>query len=222
MMRKMIMVIGCLFSTMTHAANLLPVHIDTADKASLQRGAKLFMDYCSGCHSLRYMRYNRMAVGLGLTTVNGEVDTNLLQSNLIYTHARPHDPIQISMPATDARQWFGRVPPDLSLTARERGASWIYTYLNSFYADPKRPFGNNNWLVPDVAMPNVLLPLRDNNMTQQQFEQSLTDIVTFLSYVAEPEKADRYTLGWKVLLFLLVFLVVVWSIKKKPILIDKR
>jgi ubiquinol-cytochrome c reductase cytochrome c1 subunit len=118
------------------------------------------------------------------------------------------------MPATDARQWFGRVPPDLSLTARERGVSWIYTYLNSFYADPKRPFGDNNWLVPDVAMPNVLLPLRDNNMTQQQFEQSLTDIVTFLSYVAEPEKAERYTLGWKVLLFLLVFLVVVLHIKK--------
>ncbi len=209
-MRKTMIGLCCLFLTVTHAANLLPVHIDTADKAALQRGAKLFMDYCSGCHSLRYLRYNRMAEGLGLTTASGEVDTALLQSNLIYTHATPQDPIQISMPAADARQWFGRVPPDLSLTARERGASWIYTYLNSFYADPKRPFGANNFLVPDVAMPNVLVPLRDNSdMTQQQFEQSLTDVVTFLSYVAEPEKAERHTLGWKVLLFLLVLLILV-------------
>jgi ubiquinol-cytochrome c reductase cytochrome c1 subunit len=122
------------------------------------------------------------------------------------------------MPAADARQWFGRVPPDLSLTARERGASWIYTYLNSFYADPKRPFGANNFLVPDVAMPNVLVSLRDNSgMTQQQFEQSLTDVVSFLSYVAEPEKAMRHTLGWKVLLFLLVLLIVVFSAKRSPI-----
>ena len=204
-MRKIIIGLCCLFVMLTHAATLLPVHIDTENKATLQRGAKLFMNYCSGCHSLRYMRYNRMAHDLGLTTVSGEVDTDFLQSNLIYTHATPQDPIQISMPAADARQWFGRVPPDLSLTARERGSSWIYTYLKSFYADAKRPFGANNLLVPDVAMPNVLMPLRDNSgMTQQQFEQSLTDVVTFLSYVAEPEKAMRHTLGWKVLLFLLV------------------
>ena len=180
----------------------------TEHQAALLRGAKWFMDYCSGCHSLRYMRYNRMAHDVGFMTASGEVDVNLLRSNFIYTHAMPHDPIQISMPAVDARQWFGRVPPDLSLTARERGRAWIYTYLNSFYADPSRPFGANNRLVPDVAMPNVLVPLRDDNgMTQQQFEQSLNDVVAFLSYVAEPEKAERESLGWKVLLFLLILLI---------------
>lgn len=211
-------VIGFFIMTLTAAATTLrsadlprlvgdiPSHTD--HQATLLRGAKWFMDYCSGCHSLRYMRYNRMAHDLGLMSASGEVDSNLLRSNFIYTHATPQAPIQISMPTADARQWFGRVPPDLSLTARERGTTWIYTYLNSFYADSSRPFGANNRLVPDVAMPNVLVPLRDDNgMTQQQFEQSLTDVVAFLSYVAEPEKAERESLGWKVLLFLLVLLI---------------
>lgn len=201
---------------LAHAATPpLPVHIDTEDHATLQRGAKQFMDYCSGCHALRYMRYNRMAKDLGMTTSTGEIDPQRLKNNLIYTRATPQDPIQISMPAVDARQWFGRVPPDLSLTANERGTAWIYAYLNSFYPDPKRPFGANNLLIPDVSMPNVLLPLReDHHMTQQQFDQSLIDIVTFLSYVAEPEKAERQMLGWKVLLFLFVFFIVIYGLRK--------
>ena len=117
---------------------LLPIAIDLHDKEKLQRGAKIFMNYCSGCHSLRFMRYNRMATDLGLITFSGAIDSDLLISNLIFTTAKEQDPIVNSMPATDARQWFGRLPPDLSLSARERGAEWIYTYLKSFSSNCKK------------------------------------------------------------------------------------
>ena len=213
---------------------LLPIDTDVQDPARLQRGAKIFMNYCSGCHSLRFMRYNRMARDLGLTTFTGEIDTDLLKNNLIFTTAQIQDPIQISMPPTDARQWFGRTPPDLSLSARERGADWIYTYLKSFYVDKSRPFGANNLLVPDVAMPNILAPLQGNviaeknselkpsdivlvargEMTEQEFDSALQDLVTFLVYVAEPVQLIRYRIGVFVLLFLLVFLVVAYRLKR--------
>jgi ubiquinol-cytochrome c reductase cytochrome c1 subunit len=132
--------------------------------ASLQRGAKVFMNYCSGCHSLKYLRYNRMAEDLGLTTFDGQIDQDLLKSNLIFTQATIYDPIQIAMPAEDAKQWFGVVPPDLSLSARERGGQWLYNYLNSFYNDSSRPFGVNNLLIPNVAMPDMLEPLIGKRM----------------------------------------------------------
>lgn len=212
---------------------LIPVTINTQDKEALQRGAQMYMNYCSGCHSLRYMRYNRMANDLGLTTFDGQVDNDLLQNNLIFTQAKIQDPIEISMPEAGARQWFGRVPPDLSLTARERSPSWIYTYLKSFYSDPRRPFHANNLLVPDVSMPNILAPLsgitivenlhRENQslvlieggeMTEQQFDQSIRDLVTFLTYVAEPIKTTRISIGLKVLPFLFLLLMVVYLLKK--------
>ncbi len=217
---------------------LLPVAIDLHDKAKLQRGAKIFMNYCSGCHSLRFMRYNRMAKDLGLITFAGDIDSDLLVNNLILTKATVQDPIENSMPATDARQWFGRLPPDLSLSARERGPDWIYTYLKSFYADKTRPFGANNALLPDVAMPNILEPLEgkviakhgDDNadhhvplhlvlvkqgeMSQQEFDSTLQDLVTFLVYVAEPVQLIRYRIGVVVILFLFLFLVVARQLKK--------
>jgi ubiquinol-cytochrome c reductase cytochrome c1 subunit len=215
---------------------LLSVTIDVNNKEKLQRGARLFMNYCSGCHTLKYMRYNRMAHDLGLTTFTGEVDKDLLVSNLIFNRAKLYDPIENSMPATDAREWFGRVPPDLSLSARERGPAWIYTYLKSFYADKNRPFGSNNVLVPDVAMPNVLAPLEGTvivdkpadamlspnhlllvepgTMTEQQFDSALEDLVTFLVYVAEPVQLIRYRIGVLVILFLGVFLWFACQLKK--------
>jgi ubiquinol-cytochrome c reductase cytochrome c1 subunit len=191
---------------------LLPVKVDLQDPAKLQRGAKFFMDYCSGCHSLRYLRYNRMAKDLKLTAFTGEIEENFLANNLIYTRAKISDPIRVSIPATDARQWFGVVPPDLSLTARERGANWIYTYLKSFYPDNSRPFGTNNLLVPQVAMPNVIAPLRD--MEQAQLDQLLADLTTFLVYVAEPVKLIRYRIGLGVIGFLSIFLLSVYQLKK--------
>lgn len=217
---------------------LLPVNINLHDKASVQRGAKLFMNYCSGCHSLRYMRYNRMAKDLGLTTFTGDIDKDLLVSNLIFTTSKVEDPIEISMPPEDARQWFGRVPPDLSLSARKYSPAWLYTYLKSFYVDKTRPFGANNVLFPDVAMPNILAPLggkviaipnglhssghlptrlllvEPGAMTQQQFDSAVRDLVTFMVYVAEPVKLIRYQIGWVVMGFLGVFLIVAFRLKK--------
>lgn len=214
-------------------ATLIPIEVDTSNKEALQRGAQLYMNYCSGCHSLRYMRYSRMAKDLGLTTFDGQIDNELLHNNLVFTQVKIQDPIEISMPEVDARQWFGRVPPDLSLTARERSPSWIYTYLKSFYADPKRPFHANNLLVPDVAMPNILAPLggivaiqnrqtetpslvliENGEMTAQQFDHAVRDLVTFLTYVAEPVKSTRISIGLKVLPFLFLLLIVVYLLKR--------
>lgn len=211
-----------------------PVSINLKDKHALQRGARIYMNYCSGCHSLQYMRYNRMARDLGLTTFDGELDEDLLKSNLIFTKASINDPIQIALLPEDAKQWFGVVPPDLSLTARSRGSLWIYNYLQSFYVDDKRPFGSNNLLFPDVAMPNVLEPLlgkmslRKNpnthlatlimiepgDMQQAEFESVLQDLVTFLVYVGEPAQLIRYKIGTFVIVFLLVFLILACKLKQ--------
>lgn len=135
-------------------------HIDITDKASLQRGAKYFLNYCAGCHSLQYLRYSQIAKDIGLVTYDGEIDRTLVMNNLILTAAKIEDPITNIMPTEAAKKWFGVAPPDLTLEARVRGADWLYTYLISFYRDEKRPFGVNNWLFPDVAMPHVLAELQ--------------------------------------------------------------
>ncbi|WP_133139333.1 cytochrome c1 [Legionella genomosp. 1] len=229
---------GVLHAAAEDNVKLLPVDIDLQDKARLQRGAKMYMNYCSGCHSLKYMRYNRMAHDLGLTTFDGELDSDLLINNLIFTRAPIYDPIRISMPPADAQEWFGKVPPDLSLSARQRGASWLYTYLKGFYVDKTRPFGANNILIPGVAMPNVLEPLagrvvaienkdeagylflshlllsEPGEMTQPEFDSAVTDLVNFLVYVGEPAKLVRYRAGGFVIAFLFIFLLVVYRLKK--------
>lgn len=186
--------------------------INIQDKASLQRGAKLFMNYCSGCHSLKYLRYNRMAKGLGLTRFSGQVDDDLLKNNLIFTQATINDPIQIAMPPEDAKQWFGTVPPDLSLIAREKGTEWLYNYLSGFYKDDSRPFGANNHLVPDVAMPNILETLSDE-LLKRQFDASLLDLVTFLAYAGEPMQLERYYMGFFVIGFLCFLFLAVLGLK---------
>ncbi|WP_370569542.1 cytochrome c1 [Legionella sp. MW5194] len=243
MMKGLLTVLFGLFISVSHASvghevALKTFDLNVQDETRLQRGAKMYMNYCSGCHSLRFMRYNRMAHDLGLTTFDGELDTDLLFSNLIFTQAKVFDPIQISMPPEDAMQWFGIVPPDLSLSAREKGPFWIYTYLTSFYADKTRPFGSNNLLKPDVAMPNVLEPLAgkiiavDNNnnpnltaishllqvekgeMNLAEFESAVQDLVTFLAYVSEPAQLVRYDIGKGVLIYLGVFLVLAYLLKK--------
>lgn len=135
-------------------------NINLHDKASLQRGAKLYMNHCAGCHSLKYMRYQRMAKDIGIVDSFGDVYQDLVKDNLIFTGAKIGDTIKTAMQEQDAKQWFGVAPPDLSLIARVRGANWIYTYLQSFYVDTKRPWGANNLLLPDTAMPNVLESLQ--------------------------------------------------------------
>lgn len=238
--RPFLKLIGCMYlilntqMTFGQEVHLQTVTVDIHNKESLQRGAKLFMNYCSGCHSLKYIRYNRMAEDMGLTTFDGHLEEGLLTNNLIFTKSSIYDPIQIAMSPEDAKQWFGMVPPDLSLSARNRGPDWIYTYLKSFYADKTRPFGANNLLIPDVAMPNVLEPLigrvvavdnkdkhtksllmvEPGEMHQAQFDSAMLDLVNFLVYVGEPAKLVRYKLGVFVMLYLGLLLIVAVLLKK--------
>ena len=223
--------LNLIFTMQIALANEIPVQsisIDITNKPRLQRGAKLFMNYCSGCHSLKYMHYNQMAKDLGLT--EGKVEKKLI-NNLIFTKAILYDPIAIAMPPEDAKRWFGVVPPDLSLSARERGAVWLYNYLKSFYSDNARLFGVNNLLVPNVAMPNVLEPLmgqmilvsnnesslllvKHGEMPPIQMDSALQDLVTFLVYVAEPAQLIRYRLGIFVLIFLCIMFIAAYLLNR--------
>lgn len=229
-----------------HGIKLENPRIEIHDKASLQRGAKYFMNYCVTCHSLQYMRYEQLATGLGMTDEDGKVDEELVYSTLISTGAKLTDKIKTNMPADFAKQSFGVVPPDLTLVARSRGVNWLYTYFNSFYSDPKRPLGTNNFLFPDVAMPNVFQAMQgtqlpvyrmeskqiDGNptevevvdhlrldskgtMTPNEFDHMTRDLVNFLQYVAEPTKVERHRLGIWVMLFLVLFLIVAYLLKKE-------
>jgi ubiquinol-cytochrome c reductase cytochrome c1 subunit len=235
-----------------------PINIE--DKASLQRGARDYVNYCLACHSLRYMRYNRMAQDLGLlqakhdVTLPGNqgvlhdvqgVDDALVYKTLIFTDAKIYDFMLNAMPVKDAKEWFGVAPPDLTLETRVRGADWVYTYLLSFYRDPTRPRGVNNWLFPQVAMPNVLGGLQgdqiavyheagehsgeastvkqiehlqqitDGTMTQQQFQHMVGDITNFLAYAAEPAQTERTAMGLWVLGFMLVFAIIAYLLKRE-------
>lgn len=130
-------------------------HIVTniSDKASLQRGVKFYMNYCAGCHATQFQRYERVADDLG-------IPHELMMDNLVFTDAKIGDLMKNGMIKAEANQWFGAAPPDLTMVARVRGADWLYTYLRTFYLDPKRPWGVNNLVFPDVAMPHVLLELQ--------------------------------------------------------------
>ncbi|MCE0722356.1 cytochrome c1 [Legionella resiliens] len=204
----------CFFSLLLNSVVLAhSAEVDVQDKASLQRGARLFMNYCSGCHSLNYLRYNHMAKGLGITRFDGRINEDLLKNNLIFTQATVNDPIRIALPPEDAKQWFGIVPPDLSLVAREKGTEWLYSYLNGFYRDDARPFGTNNRLVPGVAMPNILETL-NHELPKDQFNNELHDLVSFLAYVGEPMQSIRYRIGLYVVSFLFVLFLVVLGLKR--------
>ncbi len=232
------------------AASQIPldkVKIDPRDQASLQRGAKLYVNYCQGCHSLQFMRYNRMAVDLGIVDTDGKAHTHLVKNNLIFTGSKLHEPMLNGMSEEEAARWFGMVPPDLSLITRVRGPNWVYSYLRSFYADASRPWGTNNLVFNDVSMPNVLLELqgeqvpiyrtevtkapggasrevqvldhlelaKPGSMQPQAFDSAMRDLVNFLAYVAEPVKLERQRIGYWVIGFLIVFLVVVYLLKKE-------
>lgn len=167
-----------------------------AKKEQLQRGAMLFINHCSGCHSLKYTTYQRIRHDLALP------------KNSVIS-------LQASIPKADAIHWFGKLPPDLSLTARARGQDWINQYLLSFYPDTTRPFGVNNALLRDTSMPDVLSPLKRQAILthdNQQLENIAQDISAFLSYVAEPASLVRYRLGCFVLCFLCIFGAMVFQI----------
>jgi ubiquinol-cytochrome c reductase cytochrome c1 subunit len=114
---------------------LLPSGTDIKNTESLQRGARNFMNYCSGCHSLKYLRYNRLAADLKIP------ESEL--ANLMFTSDKAFDTINSAMPS-DSEGWFGKQPPDLSLIARSRSPDYLYSYMKGFYVDKTRPWGVNN------------------------------------------------------------------------------
>jgi ubiquinol-cytochrome c reductase cytochrome c1 subunit len=211
-------------------------HADNAveDRASLQRGACNFMNYCIGCHSLKYMRYQRMADDL-------KIPLDVLQTNLILPGSNSLDYITTPMPPADAQAWFGKVPPDLSLIARSKGVDYVYRFLKTFFEDPSRPTGTDNLALPSAAMPAVLSELegtkqavfRDQkgvgggtervfdhfetispgNMTPEEYDGFVRDTVNFLDYVGEPAQVERRSMGIWVVLFLLLLSSFAWLLK---------
>ena len=207
---------------------------DINNTESLQRGARNFMNYCSGCHSLKYLRYNRLAADLQIP------ESEL--GNLMFTTNKSFDTINSAMPK-DAEGWFGKQPPDLSLMARERGVDYIYAFLKGFYVDKTRPWGVNNLILPGAAMPHVLAekqglqkPVFKNEpddrgsarmvlagveamtpgaLKPEEYDQFVRDIANFLDYAGEPIKAKRQSMGVFVMLFLLVFFVFAYLLKKE-------
>jgi len=180
---------------------------DISDTASLQNGAKLFMNYCSGCHAISFMRYNRIAKDLNLSD-------SLMAENLMFAGDKPGETITTAMPKEGAAKWFGVTPPDLSLVARAKGTDWIYTYLRGFYEDDSKVFGVNNKVLENASMPDVLWSLKEGK-SEAEFDQDVRDITNFLDYVGEPAKLIRTRLGVWVLLFLGVLLVLTYLLKKE-------
>lgn len=213
-----------------HAGN------DVSNVASLQRGARNFVNYCMGCHSAKFVRYNRLAADLGLSEQQ-------VRDNLMFTGEKTSDTMKSVMSEKDAARWFGAAPPDLSVMARYKSADYIFTFLKSFHVDPKRPTGANNHVLEGAAMPNVLAELqglqktvyegesdKDGHvqkrfkgfesvskgaMTPEQFDDFVRDTVNFLDYIAEPVQMTRRNLGVGVMLFLLVFWGLAHFLKKE-------
>jgi len=190
------------------------VKIDLSDFPSLQRGAQTFMNYCSGCHGLKFVRYSTMAQDIGIVDRNGKVLEQAVKDNLMFVGDKISDSIVPAMQKAEGAAWFGVAPPDLSLTVRAKGADWVYSYLRAFYPDAKRPWGVNNRVFPDVAMPHVLNDLQAT-LSPPEYDRLVADLVNFLSYAAEPHQLARKRLGVFVLLFLGVFLVFAALLKRE-------
>lgn len=235
-MRKLIIAALLLLSPTVLVANtggpsLLDADIDLRDQASLQRGAKYFVNYCMGCHSLQYMRYNRLAQDLG-------IDEITLRENLLFGDAKPGDLMENAMRPQDALKWFGTAVPDLTLVTRWRSSDWVYTYLKSFYVDPTRPYGVNNVVFPLVGMPHGLSNLqgiqepvfahghgepvvvgvklvKEGTLSAKEYDTMVRDITNFLTYAGEPMQLERQRLGVYVLLFLGVLFIIAYLMKKE-------
>lgn len=213
---------------------LQDARVDLSDRASLQRGAKTFMNYCTGCHSAQYMRYSRLGKDLG-------IPEEVVEDNLMFNADKIGSPIQVTMQPKDALDWFGVVPPDLSVVARSRGPDWLYSFLLSYYQDESKATGVNNAVFQGTAMPHVLAPLEgikrkvehhgDNDhgghgkteyemvapgaLTAAEYEDTVHDLVNYLVYMGEPAKLVRYRMGTFVLGFLVVLLVFTYALKRE-------
>jgi len=218
---------------------------DPTDKPSLQRGVALYANYCMGCHSLQYSRYNRVARDL-------DVPEDLYKANLLFDpEIKIGSLMDNAMDKANAKVWFGATPPDLTLISRARQPEWLYTYLRTFYEDKNRPYGVNNKVFPDVGMPHVLMELQgmpacaaghgagsdelDSSMSEAamnepcgrleiaaagfmppaEFDAAIYDLVNFLAYTAEPMKTQRQRMGIYVLLFLVIFFVFAWLLNRE-------
>ncbi|GKW52622.1 MULTISPECIES: cytochrome c1 [Pseudoalteromonas] len=239
MMKKLIIGLFALLPSLTMAAGpsvpLMDANIDLKDNASLQRGAKLFMNYCLGCHQMQYQRYERTFRDIGIPTEIG-------QEQLIFDGSKVGSHIKNAIDKDDAAKWFGAAPPDLTLVARVRGTDWIYTYLKSFYKDESRPFGVNNVVFPSVGMPHVLQELQglptpiteeveehghtvtkvvgvetdgSGEMSVDEYDRAARDLTNFLAYVGEPSRLESEALGLKVIGFLVILFILAFMLKKE-------
>jgi ubiquinol-cytochrome c reductase cytochrome c1 subunit len=215
-------------------------HAPEANLASLQNGAKLFVNYCLNCHSASAMRYNRLR-DIGLTE-------DQIKNNLLFTSDKVGDLMKVAMQAKDAKEWFGAAPPDLSVIARAKsseagpGTDWLYTYLRTFYKDDSRPTGWNNMVFQNVGMPHVLWELqgvqtakfveekdpheegktvhkfagfeqvKPGKLSKVEYDEAVGDLVGFLNWMAEPAQDTRHRLGVWVLLFMGIFVVLAWRL----------
>ena len=197
--------------------------IDATDYASLQRGARTFINNCLNCHSANYMRYNRLK-DIGLTEQK-------IKDNLLFAGEKVGDTMKVAMNPKDAKKWFGVAPPDLSVEVRARGADWVYAYLRGFYRDSTTTTGWNNTVYDKVAMPHVLYELqgeqilnrethqlellKPGKLSPEEYNNFVGDLTNFMAYMAEPAKQQRKHLGIWALLFLGVLLVLAKKLKKE-------
>ncbi len=214
----------------------LTMDVDLNDRAALQRGARTFVNYCLGCHSAAYMRYNRIGKDLGISE-------SILKTNFMFGDEKPGDTMKTAMSKEAGEKFFGVSPPDLSVIARARGSDWLYSYFKTFYTDPSRPFGVNNLTFKDTAMPHVLWELQGmqrpvyqtetdaagnqkktitgfeitaaGRQTEAGYDRTVKDLVNFLVYLGEPAKLKRTKIGIWVLLYLFIFLAVAYLLKKE-------
>lgn len=242
-MKKLLIMILAIMPSLVLAAgpkaDLLPANVDVRDKAAVQRGMQLYMNYCMGCHSLKYQRYER-------TFDDNGIPHDLGLQYLVPDGVKKGELMTNSLDPEDGAKWFGAPPPDLTLVTRLKGAGtkgqdWVYTYLKSFYADPSRPFGVNNEVFKDVGMPHALADLQGiavqateqrmidgemvdvpvglratgGSMSAAEYDSAVKDLVTFLAYVAEPSRVEAEAIGTKVIWFLLVLLVLMYLLKRE-------
>jgi ubiquinol-cytochrome c reductase cytochrome c1 subunit len=225
-MKKLLIALVTLLPSLAIAAggnvHLEHANVDLHDTESLQRGLGLFQNYCSGCHSTQYQRYERVATDLN-------IPLDEMRKNYMFTNAKVGELMKNAIPTAEAAKWFGAAPPDLTLVARVRGDDWVYSYLKGFYKDESRPFGVNNTVFPLVGMPHVLEDLQGiavkqedgtfvvsgGKLSAEEYDQAVRDITGFLAYSAEPIKLERKAMGVWVLGFLFIFFIIAYLLKKE-------
>lgn len=212
-MKKLVIVLFSLLPVVAQAAGggdneyVVDAPINLQDKVSLQKGAQLYVNYCQGCHSLKYLRYKRMAEDL-------EMPQELVQQHMNWTGDKIGDPMINAMDQDEAQGWLGVAPPDLTLVTRWRSPDWVYSYLINFYEDETRPFGYNNHVFLNVGMPHVMAGM-ERELGEEKFRENMADLTNFLTYAGEPFRMDRERLGVYVLVFLFILFIPAYFLYKE-------